>query len=80
MTAQEAAIFESSPLFTTCLRMREFDEAAKDTSKVTPDFNSFSDLIASAIRNPQRTAELCPPSFCRNGNTLIALDASLLSI
>ena len=68
----------SSPLFATCLRMHEFDKAAKDTSKITPDFNSFSDLVTSAIRNPPRTAAQCAPSFCRNGNTLIALDASLL--
>ena len=79
MTAEEAAVFEQSPLFATCLRMRELDEASKEHGKPTPPFSAYHDIIVAALQFPPCKAEQCRSSFCRDGSTLVGLDLTRLT-
>ena len=78
MTSEEAAIFEKCPLFDTCLRMRELDEASKVVGKMTPPFSAYKPLIVSALRNPKCKVDQCHSSFARNGSILVGLDLTTL--
>ena len=80
MTAEEAAVFESGPLFKTCVRMREYDEAAKVVGKHVPAFEAYRDLIVAALRQSPKAASECQGSFVRDGNALLSVNALLLAL
>jgi hypothetical protein len=55
MTPAEAAHFETDPYFTLYIRMRQWDEAAKDPSVPPPDLSVFRAKIVqylTEIKNP----------------------------
>ncbi|MFN8355604.1 MAG: HDIG domain-containing protein [Spirosomataceae bacterium] len=49
MTAQEAADFERHPLFQLSLRMRYWDEAAKETEQPIPDMNHYKQMAERSL-------------------------------
>ena len=48
-SAQEVAEFERSPWLDDAIRLRRYDEGAKDIDAVTPDFNHYRPLLASLV-------------------------------
>ena len=51
MTSDEAAAFENDPLFKTIIRMRHWDEMAKETDLPLPDMNIYRKLAVSHLKN-----------------------------
>lgn len=56
MSADEAALFEASPLFETSIAMRRWDEEAKVPGAATPSFEDFLPLVSAAITAPRCAA------------------------
>ena len=50
MGAAEVKAFESNPLAETMLRMRTWDEAAKDPNRVVPPLWSYHELVTESLR------------------------------
>ena len=75
MTPEEAAIFETDPLFKDSLAMRRWDEEAKYAGLKVPSFESYKDAILAAICDRAKTAEetLDSCSYLRDGNTIVGL-------
>ena len=75
MTAEEAKIFESDPLFEAAKQMRRWDENAKYPDLKTPSFESYKDMIYETIVHPKRTAAdtLKTCSYIREGNRIVGL-------
>lgn len=52
MTAQQAAAFAADPYAEQAVRLRRWDEAAKDPDLDVPGFEHFTPLLAALIQNP----------------------------
>jgi predicted HD phosphohydrolase len=75
MSAAEAALFESDPLFDASLEMRRWDEEAKHAGLVVPRFAAYRErvvrcLTADAV-DAARTRQQC--AYVREGNVITAL-------
>jgi phosphonate degradation associated HDIG domain protein len=55
MTEEEAKAFESNPHFKDVLRLRSWDEQAKDPHAVVPGLETYRDLIYQSSLSPNRT-------------------------
>lgn len=53
MSADEQAKFEGEPMWEDALKLRRWDDLAKDPSKLTPSLDSFLPLIAASLREPE---------------------------
>jgi phosphonate degradation associated HDIG domain protein len=49
MNADELAAFEQNPLFKPALRLRKWDDQAKDPEKATPDLEHYLPLVKAAL-------------------------------
>ena len=49
MSEAEAAAFEADPLFAAKVRLRSWDEAAKDPDRVVPGLASYAELIRAQL-------------------------------
>lgn len=83
MTAEEAAIFESGPLFEECKTMRRWDEAAKEISWHVPPLSAYVPRILAVITEHKcdaaKASELAArTSFVREGNVIKGIRSSRL--
>lgn len=78
MTKEEAAIFESDPLFETCVMMRRWDEDAKNPDASAVSFADFEPLISELLSGKTLSAAETRSSFVRDGNTVVAVDKEAL--
>ena len=51
MSADEANAFENHPLFDLSLRMRYWDEAAKETNQVLPDLTKYKQMAENCLNH-----------------------------
>jgi phosphonate degradation associated HDIG domain protein len=49
MTAEEAAAFEADPLFADMVRLRTWDDMAKETNQPLPDISHFMDMAVKHL-------------------------------
>jgi phosphonate degradation associated HDIG domain protein len=56
MTSAQAAAFAAQPYGTDAVRLRRWDEAAKDPDAATPDFAHFRPLLTALLRPRADTA------------------------
>lgn len=51
MTAEEAAKFEANPHFELIIKMREWDELAKETDVPVPDLSKYENMCINHLQN-----------------------------
>ncbi len=57
MTAQEAQLFEASPAFESILRMRKWDERAKDPTVAIRSLSKYRQMCADLLNQcPENTS------------------------